>query len=73
MRNLVIAVAPTLLSVLASAQESDPEVLKERLATELAKPFIEYGGWVTDYDAAREQANKQGKVLFAYFTRSYAH
>ena len=73
MRNLVTAVVPVFLSVLAPAQESDPEVLKDRLATELAKPFIKYGGWVTDYDAAREQANKQGKVLFAYFTRSYAH
>jgi len=28
--------------------------------------------WVMDYDKAREQAKKDGKLLFTYFTRSYA-
>lgn len=28
--------------------------------------------WITDYDAARAEAKKSGKLLFAYFTRSYA-
>jgi hypothetical protein len=28
--------------------------------------------WQTDFDAAREQGKQEGKLLFAYFTRSYA-
>ncbi len=39
----------------------------------LAEPFVEKGGWMTDYDAARARAKKEGKLLFAYFTRSYAY
>ncbi|HEX9793154.1 MAG TPA: hypothetical protein VGC54_04145 [Planctomycetota bacterium] len=42
-------------------------------AAKLAKDFIPFGGWVTDYDQARARAKQEGKVLFVYFTRSYAH
>ena len=28
--------------------------------------------WTFDYDAARAEAKKTGKLLFVYFTRSYA-
>ena len=38
----------------------------------LQKEFVSYGGWITDYDKARELARKEGKMIFAYFSRSYA-
>ena len=30
------------------------------------------GGWITDFDLAKEQSKKTGKPIFAYFTRTYA-
>ena len=38
----------------------------------MAKEFVKNAAWVTDYDKAKEQAAKDGKLIFAYFTRSYA-
>lgn len=38
----------------------------------LEKEFVSFGGWITDYDVARERAKKEGKLIFAYFSRSYA-
>ena len=44
-----------------------------RLRTEtLAKEVFTKAPWQTDYDAARGQAKQLRKLLFAYFTRSYA-
>ena len=38
----------------------------------IAKEFISYGGWMLDWDQARERARAEKKMLFIYFTRSYA-
>jgi len=54
-----------------SAQKSQPELL-ERRAKKLAKPFVTSAPWMLDYDKARAAAEKQDKILFTYFTRSYA-
>ena len=56
------------LSSLVSAQGD----MKRKYEAKLKEPFIEYGGWLTDYDQARERAKAEGKVLFVYFSRSYA-
>lgn len=37
-----------------------------------AKPVFEKANWLFDYDEARAEAERSGKLLFAYFTRSYA-
>jgi hypothetical protein len=52
-------------------QKSQDELVAER-DKKLAKEFLKAGGWVTDYDKAREEAKKSGKLMFAYFSRSYA-
>ncbi|HMQ22224.1 MAG TPA: hypothetical protein PKE00_07020 [Planctomycetota bacterium] len=39
----------------------------------LAEPFVKKGSWMIDYDAARARAKEEGKLIFAYFTRSYAY
>lgn len=53
-------------------QKGQDELIAER-DKKLAKEFLKAGGWLTDYDKAREEAKKSGKLLFTYFSRSYAY
>ena len=53
-------------------QKSQAELVAER-DKKLAKEFLKTGGWISDYDKAREEAKKSGKLLFTYFSRSYAY
>ncbi len=59
----------------AAAQQAPPsqEDLKKKYDDKVAEAWVKEGGWITDYDKAREEAKKSGKPVFAYFTRSYAH
>ena len=56
------------LSATAVAQDT----MEERLEAKMAKEFIKSAAWVTDYDQALEQAKKDNKLVFSYFSRSYA-
>lgn len=38
----------------------------------LGKPVFKMTAWHTDFDDARALAKAEGKLLLAYFTRSYA-
>ena len=64
--------AGLLLTPAASSRGAGQRDLQDRYEKKLAKEFIEYGGWITDYDAARTKAKEEGKVLFVYFSRSYS-
>ncbi len=66
-RGAVMALALT--PVLSAQSQSE---LKAKYDEKLSHEFVEYGGWTTDYDAARKKAEEEGKVLFVYFSRSYA-
>ena len=55
----------------APAQDAQ-DALKAKYAEKMAEPWISHGGWRTDYDKALEEAGKSGKLIFAYFSRSYA-
>jgi len=55
-----------------SAAAQDQADMQARYEKKLHKDFISHGGWITDYDVARERAKEEGKVIFAYFSRSYA-
>jgi hypothetical protein len=46
--------------------------LQERYQKYLSKDFIKKGHWVLDYDKARTRARREGKLIFVYFTRTYA-
>ena len=46
--------------------------LEERRDKKLKDPFLSKASWITDYDKAREASRKTGKLIFAYFTRSYS-
>ena len=61
-----------LLPGTAQAQSRTQEQLKQRYDAKLAKAFVTSAPWITDYDKAREEAKKSGKLIFVYFTRSYA-
>lgn len=52
-------------------QPSQADLIKKR-DEKLALEVFKKAPWTFDYDAAREQAKKEGKLIFAYFSRSYA-
>ena len=60
--TLALVVAP------AAAQSNE-----QKLEKKLAENWINSPKWETDYDKAREEAKKSGKIILAYFTRSYAY
>jgi hypothetical protein len=75
-----------LLAPAAPAQEEKPKApapakpagddqaaLVKKRDEKLALEFLKKADWITDYDKARAEAKKTGKMIFAYFTRSYAH
>lgn len=62
-----------LLGSLLPAQNKSQEQLIELRKEKLAKEVFHKAPWQFDYDAARAEAKKTGKPIFAYFTRSYAH
>lgn len=67
--------AGLLLSAAASAwaQQASQEDLQKKRDAKLAESWVKDGGWITDYDKAREEAKKAGKLVFAYFTVTYFH
>ncbi len=73
--RMLVSAAALLASLLPAQNRSQPsqEDLKKLRTEKLAKPVFQKATWVTDYDKARAQAKKENKLLFAYFTRSYAH
>ena len=76
MRHVLAGVGAlvALLTTTAVAQPEEPtqEQLKRLLARRLAEPWVKRGGWITDYDAAKEAAKQSDKRILAYFTRSFS-
>lgn len=66
-----IGTLTALLGSLPLAAQSS-EALERMLEQKLESRFLEKAEWVTDWDEARSRAAQEGKVIFAYFTRSYA-
>ena len=67
--------APALLGlalVAPAAAQVDQAEMQTNFDAKMAKEFISNAAWVTDYDEARKMAKEQGKLIFVYFTRSYA-
>jgi hypothetical protein len=75
MKIIPIALAALLATLLPAQNRSQPDqdTLKQQRTEKLAKEVFKKAAWVADYDAARAQAKKENKLLFTYFTRSYAH
>lgn len=60
----------TALALAAAAQ--DPAGLKAALDEKLGKPFVKKAPWILDYDKALAESKSSGRLIFAFFTRSYA-
>jgi hypothetical protein len=58
-------------SSVAQAQPSQEQLVQNK-QKKLAEAFLTKAAWITDYDQARAEARKSGKLIFTYFTRSYA-
>lgn len=46
--------------------------LQSELEKKLAKDFVGKGGWLLDYGKACTEAAEEKKLLFVYFTRTFA-
>jgi len=67
-----LPVPATLLAALLLAPIGQAgDLLQERLAEKLAKPFVKNADWARSYDEALKRAREEGKLVFAYFARSY--
>jgi len=70
----LVGVAAALLAVAASASAAEGQTdLEKKRDEKRAAPFLQKAPWITDYAQARAESQKSGKLIFAYFTRSYAH
>lgn len=70
-QGIIAALLLALPGVLRAQEKSQGELIKARDA-KLAEEWLKKADWITDYDKAREEAKKSGKLIFAYFTRSYS-
>lgn len=70
-QTLTLATAVA-LGTASSLSCQDQEQLIRSREQKLAARFLEKADWITDYDQARAEAAKTGKLIFAYFGRSYA-
>ncbi len=52
--------------------DKSQEQLKAQRAEKLEKSFLENANWILDYDEARKVAQKEGKFLLTYFTRTFS-
>ena len=75
MISLKHLLAPALVSLALAAPaaaQADQGQMQKNFDDKMAKDFISNAAWVTDYDEARKTAKEEGKLIFVYFTRSYA-
>lgn len=72
-RSLVCVLAALFTGAALPAQQADQAELQRRRAEKVQKEVFGRAPWMFDFDAARAAAKESGKLIFAYFTRSYAH
>jgi len=70
-QNLRIACAAVLLLCGLAVRAEDS--LEQNRDKKLQEPFMAKATWITDYDKALAESKSSGKLIFAYFTRSYAN
>ncbi len=71
-RHTPLLVIGVLLGLTAFAWAAPDAENQAKYEDKIAKSFVAHGGWVVDYDEARDRAAKEQKLIFAYFTRSYS-
>ena len=71
MSKTLILISTFMLLAFTGADDQQAD-LKAKLDKKVKEKFVETGGWLLDYQEARRQAEKQGKPIFVYFTRTFA-
>lgn len=72
-RSLALIPLVAILTTELSAQRTyDQDKMAANYAEMKTHAWFKDGSWVTDFDAAKAEAKKTGKPIFAYFTRTYA-
>jgi ribosomal protein S17E len=66
-RTTTLLASAGLLAGALSAQS-----MTERYQQKLEKEFVSNTAWVKSLDTAKSKAAKENKLIFGYFTRSYA-
>ena len=56
----------------AQRQRLSQEDLISRKEQMLGEAFLKNADWILSFAEARKQAKAKGKLIFAYFTRSYS-
>ena len=72
MRTLLRLPALGLAMLLVFSATAYAQSMEERLEAKMKKDFITKAAWETDYEAAQKKAQAEGKIIVAYFTRSYS-
>jgi ABC-type sugar transport system substrate-binding protein len=72
LRRAVVAAAAALALAAPLAAAPSQDDLARKRDEKMASPFLKKAPWITDLAKAREASRASGKVIFAYFTRSYA-
>ncbi len=68
----MVLMSGVILATALPAQQKDQETLRELRDKKLASKFLQNANWITNYDKARAEAKKSKKMIFGYFTRSFA-
>ena len=63
-------IAGTSFLAAALPGQSQADLIADR-ADKHARPVFKKANWFFDWDEARAESMRQGKLLFTYFTRSY--
>ena len=70
---LVLGLAMPAIAQNDNAQDDDRAAkMQANFDAKIAKPFLKNAAWETDFDTATKKATDEGKLIFAYFTRSFA-
>ena len=72
MRAIVLFALVVGLAGIDTTVAQEQEVLRQKLEDKLAEEWVTLQEWTTDYDLARRRSAESGKLIFAYFTRSYS-
>ena len=72
LRALLPASAIASLALVATAQAQDGDDNQAKFDAKIAQSWVANGSWTLDLDEALARAKEENKLVFAYFTRSYA-
>ena len=72
MKTLILSSIALLTAVSGLNGQDKQGELKKLYNEKINETWFTSGGWTADFAAAKARAKKEGKFLFAYFTRSYS-